>query len=379
MSQLLSPNFPIIEHLDQILPHVQGKKEIYLTQAAFGTRILSYHFMDSKTFESPWLRECRGLVFDRDGLLVSRPLHKFFNAGEKTWTRLDALPLDQLVSVEMKRDGSMIQTVNIQGRVELKSKLSFESDVARLARAFYDRPENANYRDFCGDCIEQGLTAVFEYTAPGARIVVKYPKEELRLLRIRRNREGTYLSEMHTAEVAAMYNVPRVERWKASELSACLDALGRETHTEGLVLRFAGDDMVKVKSPWYLRMHTAISFLRDRDVARAALNGSGDDLVAALVEAQAPASTLDRVREIESQVLRELLLTEREVAGLAEPYAASKDYKLAAEALKSHPLAGLVMRVLRGQTIDFKDWYMKNRLKEQWAPVQIEGFTVSEG
>ena len=29
-------------------------------------------------------RECRGMIFDGDtGIIISRPYHKFFNAGEK--------------------------------------------------------------------------------------------------------------------------------------------------------------------------------------------------------------------------------------------------------------------------------------------------------
>lgn len=45
--------------------------------------VINYVFTIDTTFNTAVARECRGLKFDRDGKLIARPFHKFFNLGEK--------------------------------------------------------------------------------------------------------------------------------------------------------------------------------------------------------------------------------------------------------------------------------------------------------
>ncbi|MFN4181023.1 MAG: RNA ligase, partial [Armatimonadota bacterium] len=103
--------FKTIHSIDDVLPFVEHKKEIRFTRQPNGARVGCYVFMDGSTFDSLEALECRGIAFDEDGKIISRPLHKFFNLGEKPHTSFQRLSeRGDLVSVQEKLDGSMIAT-----------------------------------------------------------------------------------------------------------------------------------------------------------------------------------------------------------------------------------------------------------------------------
>ena len=67
-------------------------------------------------------RECRGLAFDLDGKLISRPYHKFFNLGERTETLPEAVDLARPHVILEKLDGSMIRPIPIGSGFRLGTK-----------------------------------------------------------------------------------------------------------------------------------------------------------------------------------------------------------------------------------------------------------------
>ncbi|CAO4143290.1 hypothetical protein [Methylorubrum extorquens] len=75
-------SFPKIEHIDDVTPHVSFDKGFVVSRRPDHT-VIDYVFALPETFDTPIARECRGLKFDRDGLLIGRPFHKFFNLGER--------------------------------------------------------------------------------------------------------------------------------------------------------------------------------------------------------------------------------------------------------------------------------------------------------
>jgi RNA ligase len=114
--------FKRIEHIDDIRSAVTGKEEIKYILQPNGTTIVCYMFQDSHTFDTPEAIECRGIAFGSDGKIVSRPLHKFFNMGEKAWLTPDELlKRDDVVAIYDKLDGSMIATSYHNGKLEFRS------------------------------------------------------------------------------------------------------------------------------------------------------------------------------------------------------------------------------------------------------------------
>lgn len=359
--------FPFIDHIQTVQDAVASKKEIRFQAQPNGVTVGCYIFMDSDTFDSALARECRGIAFDTTGAVVSRPLHKFFNLGEKAWLSAAELARrDDLVAVYDKLDGSMLATAWVDGQLQWRSKKSFGSDVVKLTQEMLARPEHAHLVAFARQVASQGLTAIFELTHPQARIVVPADVPRLRLLHVRDNRTGAYvlLDAAHPVhDWGAQHGVPQVQRHDGLGLAEVLARLPDMRDQEGFVLQFADGDMVKLKCPWYQRLHRSISLLRERDIALSVLREEVDDLKGALGEAGVD---LAAVNAVEARVKALMLGLADELEAAVAPVRALPR-KEAAIALQGHPLFGLIMASYAGKEVDLADWFIKNRLKETFS------------
>ena len=106
--------FPEIRTIGDVLPAIAGRDEFVVAERDFGT-VINYLVAMPDTFkmEGPddvigaIRRECRGLIFDTEGNIMSRPYHKFFNVNEKEETQSHRLDLTRAHTVMDKLDGSM--------------------------------------------------------------------------------------------------------------------------------------------------------------------------------------------------------------------------------------------------------------------------------
>ncbi len=360
--------FPSIQTLDDLAPLVAGKKEIRISRLPNGTTLACYMFMDSSTFDSPHAMECRGITFDAEGRVCSRPLHKFFNMGEKAWLTPDSLLAreSEVVGVFEKLDGSMLATAWVDGALAWRSKKSFASDVVRLTEQFLADPAQQHLVEFANAVASRGMTAIFELTHPQARIVVDPKVPELRLLHVRDNVTGAYVlldAEHPIQALVQAHRVPLVPRFSGMSLSEVFASLETMEEQEGYVIQFANGDMVKLKCAWYQRLHRSITFLRERDIAMSALNEELDDLKAVLAEA---GIDLAPVLEVESRLKARLVGIMDELDAVI---AADGSLERKAFALKhnKHPLFGLLMMQYQGKEVPLKDWFAKNRLREEFS------------
>lgn len=358
--------FARIERLEDIAPLVADKKEIRFATHENGVTIGCYMFMDSKTFESPAALECRGIAFDRNGDICSRPLHKFFNVGEKEWLSAERIrELADAPRTMEKLDGSMIATAWVDGALAWRSKKSFTSDVVKLTKEFLAAQPDESLTAFATALASSGYTATFELTHPLARIVVGQDEPRLRLLHVRENVTGEYVMldpESHVHELIARYAVPCVPIYEAP-VGWAFDSLEGMTDQEGYVLQFGSGDMAKLKCPWYQRLHRSITFLRERDIAEASLNEELDDVKATLVEAGIDLVEVEKVEARVKSMLLEL------IAGVesAMKAGAGMDRKSFAIAHKGHPLFGLLMSEYQGKETDYREWFVKHKLKEAFS------------
>src|SRR5438132_57361 len=99
--------FPVIRHIDEVLPHVEGRADFAVKRQNDYTAI-DYIFAGPDTFDHPIRRECRGIKFGADGRIIARPYHKFFNLGEKAETQPDVIDWGKAHEVLEKLDGSMV-------------------------------------------------------------------------------------------------------------------------------------------------------------------------------------------------------------------------------------------------------------------------------
>lgn len=361
--------FKTINQIGDVLDAVSEIKEIRFNRQPNGITVGCYMFMDSKTFELPEAVECRGIAFDDAGQIVSRPLHKFFNAGEKEWLAPDRLlereAAGEVAAAFEKIDGSMIATAWFDGALHWRSKKSFTSDVVSLTKEFLALPENEHIQEFSERMASSGYTVIYEITHPLARIVVAQEKPQLRILHVRHNRTGEYvlLDPQHSVhELIEAYRVPMVRRFNMSviELFASLDSMHDQ---EGYVVQFTNGDMVKIKCPWYTRLHRSITFLRERDIALLALNECLDDVKGTLKEA---GIDLAAVNEVEARLKVKLLRYEEEIE---QVYAADKqlDRKDFAIKHKDRQLFGMMMARYLGKEVPLAEWYGRHQLKEDFS------------
>ncbi|CAL77340.1 putative RNA ligase [Bradyrhizobium sp. ORS 278] len=359
--------FKTIRHISDVEPAVAGKKEIRFLSQPNGITVGCYLFMDSKTFDSPEALECRGIAFDRAGRIVSRPLHKFFNVGEKEWLAPDRLlSRDDIVAIYDKLDGSMVATAWVDGQLTWRSKKSFNSDVVRLAAQLMEQPKYVRINAFAKEVASAGMTAIFELTHPEARIVVAQEQPELWLLHVRDNVTGRYVmldGDHAIHELIARHSVPLVHRFDGLSLAAAIDSLADMEGREGYVIQFASGEMVKIKCPWYVRIHRSLSFLRERDIATLALKEELDDVKGHLVEA---GIDLAAVNEVEARLKGMLSAFLDEIEAI---YQRDRDLdrKSFAIANKEHPLFGLAMQRYLGKEVTLLEWYGRTRLKDDFS------------
>lgn len=359
-------DFPRIERLEDLAPFVADKKEIRFAEHPNGVTIGCYMFMDSKTFDSPHSLECRGIAFDRTGAICSRPLHKFFNVGEKEWLTAERIrELADAPRTMEKLDGSMISTAWVDGALAWRSKKSFSSDVVRLTKEFLAEQPDEALTAFATALAASGYTATFELTHPLARIVVGQDEPRLRLLHVRENITGEYVMldpESHVHELIGRYSVPCVPIYEAP-VGWAFDTLEGMKDQEGYVIQFGSGDMAKLKCPWYARLHKSITFLRERDIALASLNEELDDLKAKFAEV---GIDLAPVNEVEARVKAMLLgLTEQIEAVMQRDGALGR--KEFAIANSTHPLFGLLMTQYQGKEVNLQEWFIKHRLKDAFG------------
>src|SRR4051812_25344280 len=108
--------FPTIRHIEDVLPHIEGRSE-FAVKRRDGYTAIDYNFAGADTFNEPIRRECRGIKFDADGRIIGRPYHKFFNLGEKPETQSHVIDWSAGHVILEKLDGSMVHPALVGGEI----------------------------------------------------------------------------------------------------------------------------------------------------------------------------------------------------------------------------------------------------------------------
>jgi RNA ligase len=286
--------FPVINTIDDVLPAIAGRDEFVVAQRDFGT-VINYLVAMPDTFkmEGPddvmgaIRRECRGLIFDLEGRIMSRPFHKFFNVNEKEETQAHMLDLSRPHIVMDKLDGSMIRPVRMHGMIRLATKMGV-TDIAIEAERLIDEEQYT----WLEDMMANGLTPIFEYVAPTNKIVVEYAEAKLILTAVREIVSGEYRS---LRQWAPPFEIVRTDS-SIHDFNAYLSFKRGETMREGDIIAFADGHRVKVKNDWYVQIHKTKDIVRvDRNIVELVLGETIDDTRAML-----DPSDLVRVDQVEA-------------------------------------------------------------------------------
>jgi RNA ligase len=209
--------------------------------------------------EYPLLIECRGLVTDYEGNIISKGYKKFFNLEENRHT-----PTDQF-EVYSKLDGQYIGIFWYNNELVVNSRGSFTSPYAVEAkRILFEK-----YKDFALNCRAKLLTYYFELVG-FEQIVVKYDQPDLILTGIfHPTGKIEYFDGL--ADYTLQYGLNYVKKYPYTSYSD-LKSLNWQNH-EGFVVKFSNGDRCKIKFADYVRLHRQMTNLSTTAVWEALRDG----------------------------------------------------------------------------------------------------------
>ena len=355
--------FPTITNLDEFKANVGDIPGIEFKTNEDGYTVASYYILDSKVFDNPYARECRGITFDKHGKLVSRPFHKFFNLGEKEATLEQNLDWSSVECVMDKRDGSMISPVLFEdGTVRFKTKRTYTSDEAKHANENFgpDSPQYKLSKHLC----ELNCTPIFELTSPANRIVVAYKETSLTLLAIRNNEDGQYWSRGQLEAIAMQWYVPVVELNLWTNIADYKDKMNTLTAFEGFVIQFLNGEMIKMKTLWYMSLHRNVTFTTEKNVVEMIFDETLDDFKSYCTTVE-DFDLFNKVVDLESRVNKTLSEIIEEVTNtVANCGIEAGCFKEFALTFNTHPLFWLLMMKFKGQEPAYAKYFLTNHLHE---------------
>ena len=238
----------------------------------FGIVVKEYpdlYVLNYDQIESPKLndivRECRGLILDKDYNIVSRSFDRFFNYGEnETGKDIDITKC----SVYDKIDGSLIKIYHHNGHwnVSTRGTAYAESDVGGYGITFKElvyKALNIKTQEefdniFDSFNIGRNYTFIFEVTSLENRIVTHYTGYKLWILSIRNNISGNYVAfpESQFESLFSQFGIHIPKRYEFSNIDECIEVVQNlKDLNEGYVVYNDGIPAFKLKSPTYLAVH----------------------------------------------------------------------------------------------------------------------------
>lgn len=275
--------YPIINHINDVLPAIEGRKEFSVKEKD-GYTVINYNVVMEDTFPTPntkdedlnnlyrLRRECRGIIFDSEtGLLLRRPWHKFFNINERPET--SNIDMSQEHVMLDKLDGSMISPFVVDNEVIWGSKAGDGTEVSNQVIKYLHDSTLLDYYNYI-IFTYYDYTFLFEWCSPNSRIVIPYEEENLVLCGIRHNLTGQYYNfEVLKGHFSSLF--PVVKQYEGMTLDAIKTLEGEE----GRVLVF-DHGMYKTKSDWYLQLHKGKEYLQfEKYMWQMVLNDTIDDFI----------------------------------------------------------------------------------------------------
>lgn len=289
-------NFPRIERIEDVLPHIKDVMEFIVADRGDHT-IINYVVSTPDAFPpiadpensefnltAKIRRECRGIIFDKNGDIIRRPYHKFFNVNQTEDTQLHQINFDFPHTILEKLDGSMIVPYTVNGRMIAGTKMG-DTDIATFAQEFIEaRP---NYVAAITQALAASKSLIFEFCSRKQQIVIDYPEDRLVLTAIRDLYTGEYTHYSNLVTFAAGYGLDVVKIISSGEKlpADTIEWVRAQIGLEGIVFRFDDGQMLKVKAEDYLRVHSARDKISDeRYVMQMIMANQFDDLIANVLE-----------------------------------------------------------------------------------------------
>lgn len=293
--------FPVINHINDVLPHIQDAPEILVAVKGDYT-VINYQvvmqdtFPDTTDLKSLTRRECRGIIFHTaSGQILRRPYHKFFNINERPSTHQDRIDLSRKHVVLDKLDGSMISPFICEGKVHWGTRMGVTEVGDQTQEFLFNNPQ---YNEMAILLIQNGHTPMFEWCSRKQRIVLDYGQEDqLVLTAIRGMSSGEYWDKFQEDLIAKQHGIPTVRSFDShSDMNSFIAHTRGLENTEGYIVRFE-NEFYKIKCDWYCLLHKTLEHIvHEKDVIRLILDDKLDDVKAILPEERV--KSLDNFSEV---------------------------------------------------------------------------------
>lgn len=361
-----------IEHIDEVLPHLAGRDEFVVAERP-GYKVIDYNFALADSFDDPMRLECRGIKFAPDGRILARPMHKFFNVGERIDTQPNLLDFTQSHTITEKLDGSMIHPAMVDGQLVLMTRMGHTDVAMKAEKLLTDHAAGVMQ----GMLEDHGVTPSFEFTAPDNRIIIRYDRPLLSLLCARETVSGAYVPTDRLERMAEVLGYPLVKHytsdWKTGQ--EFIDYVRAIEDIEGFVLRFDSGLWVKAKGDDYVLKHKAKeSILQEKNVLAMIMGGQLDDVLPLL-----DAGDREDVESYREGVMAGLRITAEAVAELVANGSALDQKAFAVEHLKSVPthMRSLAFSVRQGK--ESRDAVAQMVLKNVGSQSAVDAIRVLHG
>lgn len=274
----------------------------------FNYRLAKYSDFITPISNKPELSalELRGLcfVFNNDGSLYNRYilLEKFFNLNQVPNSMYSDVKDLTIKSISNKEDGSIASFIKLpNGKVIGKSKMGFENEQSSGINRVYKT--NTDIKRFVDWSINNNIISIWEYVSPTNRIVLRYDKEELILLRLRKN-TGEHLDIKNYLDKLGSIRIAPFE--DENSLDDLIEKSKTETGREGWIITFKNGKMIKIKTSEYISLHGLLTddIYREHVIISYILDDKIDDILGQIPEEQHEAH--ERINKIIGIVKREL-------------------------------------------------------------------------
>lgn len=362
--------FPIIDHIDDILPHLDDKA-FGIKAKDCGLTYVNYLRMGSDTFppvagdeqerlRAAMRREGRGIAFNtKTGALVSRPFHKFFNVGESEDLTIERLGFHLPHMVMDKMDGSLLRPLMTEYGLRWGTKAGI-TDVGNLAEVWLS--DQAKYRDLAMTCIAEHMTPLFEFVSPENRIVARYDVPDMVLLAVRNNFTGQYMDYDTMKVFAGHFGVNVVRQYDPVEGDAesYFSALkASDDLDEGVVIAWSNGHRAKAKTDLYTTLHKIKEKAStERNLILAILAQDVDDLIPLV-----PAEESAAIRAFVDEFWLWIDSLSEDIGGLHEvaraTYATKKDFAIETAHVWAHVSRSCVFALWDGKVDTPREMAMK--------------------
>jgi len=332
----------------------------------FNVSVFNYRLAQYKDFanpipEKPELKgyEMRGLtfIFNEDGSLFNRYvlLEKFFNLNQVPESLYSVVKNYKIKFVNNKEDGSIASFVKLpNGKIVGKSKMGFDNDQADGINRVYKT--NKEVKSLVDWALNNNIVPIFEYVAPNNRIVLRYPSEELILLRLRDNATGKHIDiRDHLDKVGSIRVAPFEDEIK--DLDHLIELNATQVDKEGSIVTCEDENgrdfFFKLKTPWYCERHGLLTedLYREHIIIGYILDDKIDDILGQVPEDEKEAH--ERINKIISIVKKAIADKVSEIEKSYEQFVKSglskKDYAI--NQRKNNPNFGFVMNMVKADDL----------------------------